>query len=108
MKTAHLYKFIPTAADNDRILGVRAESNARDPVTVSLLSDSKLAVTKSVPQLDGSVSGSRNNLSVVSREGDGENVVGVSYESAGGGTSGKLPKAKGLVPGSREGISSVR
>lgn len=75
---------------------------------MSLLSDGELAVSKSVPELDGSVAGSRNNLSVIGREGNGENVVGVSNKSASGGTSGELPQTESLVPGSRESVGSVR
>jgi len=65
---------------------------------VALLGDGELAVTKSVPQLDCSVAGSGDNLSVVGGEGDGENIIGVANKTSGGGTGGKLPKAKSLVP----------
>jgi len=103
-----LNELIPAGADDNWVLWVRAESNARNPVGVSLLVDGKLAVSESVPQLDGSVAGSGDNLSVVGRERDGENVVVVSNKSAGGGTSGKLPKAESLVPGSRESVGTIR
>jgi hypothetical protein len=83
---AYLDQLVPTAADNDWVLGVRAESNARDPVGVSLLSDGELAVTKSVPQLDCAIARAGNDLSIVGGEGNGENIIGVSNESAGGGT----------------------
>jgi hypothetical protein len=75
---------------------------------VSLLGDGELAVTEGVPQLDGSVAGAGNDLSVVGGEGDGENIVGVSDKSAGGGTGGELPQTESLVPGSRERIGTVR
>lgn len=55
---------------------------------MTLLGDGELAVTKSVPQLDGAIAGARNDLSVVGGEGDGENIVGVSNKSAGGGSGG--------------------
>ena len=67
---------------------------------MTLLSDSELAVTKSVPQLDCAIAGTGNDLSVVGGEGNGKNIIGVSNESAGSGTGGELPKAKSLVPGS--------
>jgi hypothetical protein len=54
----YLYELIPSRANNDWVLWVRAESHARDPIGVSLLSDSEFAVTKSVPQLDCSIAGS--------------------------------------------------
>jgi hypothetical protein len=50
---------------------------------VALLGDCVLAVSKGVPELDRSVSRSRDDLPVVRREGNGENVVGVSNETAG-------------------------
>lgn len=65
---------------------------------MSLVGDGELAVTEGVPELDGAISGSRDDLSVVGREGNGEDVVGVSDESAGGGTGSKLPETESLVP----------
>ena len=47
--------------------------------------------SKGVPKLDGSVSRSRNNLSVISGEGNGENISGVSNESSSGESSVKIP-----------------
>lgn len=67
---SHLNKLVPTTADNDRVLWVRAESNARNPVGVSLLGDGEFAVSESVPELDGAVAGSGNDLTVVSGERD--------------------------------------
>ena len=107
-KIAHLDQLVPATADNDRILGVWAESHTRDPVAVSLLSDGKLAVTESVPELNGSIARSGDDLSVIGGEGDGENIVRVPNKSSGSGTSSKLPKAESLVPGGRECIGSVR
>jgi hypothetical protein len=74
---------------------------------MSLLSDSELAVTKSVPKLDGSIAGSGDNLSVVGRERNGQNIVGVANKSSGGGTSRKLPEAESLVPRGRESVGTV-
>jgi len=67
---AHLNKLVPARADNDRVLRIRAESNARNPVCVALLSDSELTVTKSVPELNGTIARSGDNLSVIGGEGD--------------------------------------
>ncbi len=68
---------------------------------MSLFGDSKFAVAQSVPELDGTVSRARNNLSIVGGEGNGENIVGVANEATGGGAGGKLPKSEGFVPGCR-------
>ena len=74
---------------------------------MTLLGDSELAVSQGVPQLDGAIARSGDNLSVIGREGNGENIVGVSNKSAGGGTSGKLPQAESLIPGGRESVGTV-
>jgi len=104
----NLDQLIPTRADNDRVLRIWAESDTRNPFRVTLLSDGELAVSESVPELDGAVSRSRDDLSVVCRKGDGENVVAVTNESAGGGTGGKLPEAKSLIPRGRESVGTIR
>lgn len=74
---------------------------------MTLLGDGELAVTKGVPELDGAISRAGNNLSVVGGERDGENVVGVANEAAGGGSGGKLPEAESLIPRGRESVSTV-
>jgi len=107
-RASHLDKLVPSRADNNRVLRIRAESHARNPVLVSLLGDGELAVTKSVPEFDCPIAGSGNNLPVIGGEGDRENVVGVSNKSAGGGTGGELPEAESLVPRSRESVGTVR
>ena len=48
----------------------------------------KFAVAQSVPELDGLITGSRYDLSIISGEGDGEDVVVVAYKSAGCGSCG--------------------
>ena len=65
---------------------------------MTLLLDGELAVTKGVPELDGLVARSGNDLPVVGGERDTEDIAGVADESPGGDTSGKLPEAEGLVP----------
>jgi hypothetical protein len=70
--------------------------------------DGELAFTESVPQVDGSVAGSRHDLTVVWGERDGENVLGVTDESSGGDTGVQVPKTKGLIPRSRQSELTVR
>lgn len=45
--------------------------------------DGVLADSQGVPQLDGLVSGSRHDLTVVSRESHTQNILGVSNKTAG-------------------------
>ena len=74
---------------------------------MALVSDGELAVSESVPELDGAVAGTGNDLAVVGGEGDGEDVVGVADEPPGGDTGGELPEAEGLVPRGGEGVGTV-
>lgn len=107
LHTTYLDKLVPARGDNDGVLGVGAESHAGNPLSVALLGDGELAVTEGVPQLDGSVAGTRDDLTVVGREGDGEDVVGVADESSSGGAGGELPQAEGLVPRRGQGVSTI-
>jgi hypothetical protein len=103
----YLDELIPAAGHDDRVLGVGAEADARNPLSVALVGDGELAVTEGVPQLDGAVSRAGNDLSVVGGERDGENVVGVADEAAGGGAGGELPQAESLVPRGRQSVGTV-
>lgn len=105
-KVPDLDHLIPTTGNDHGI--IRGEPNAADPLLVSSIVDGELALTKSVPQLDGLVTGSRDNLSVISRESNAENILGVSNEPTCGGSGGNIPKAEGVIPGSRECELSVR
>lgn len=66
---------IPTSRDDDWIHLIRWETNARDPIAVTIFLNGVLALSQSVPQLDGLVARSRDNLTVVSWESNGENVL---------------------------------
>lgn len=74
---------------------------------MALVGDGELAVTKGIPQLDGTITGTRDDLAVVGREGDGQNVIGVANEAAGGGASGELPEPESLVPRGGQSVSTV-
>lgn len=104
----YLDQLVPASGDDHRVLGVGAEAHARNPVGVTLVGDTVLAVSKSVPELDGAVTRAGNDLAVVGGEGNGENIGGVADECLGGLTRGKLPQAKGLVPGRRQSEGTVR
>jgi hypothetical protein len=104
----NLDKLVPTGRDNNRVLGVGAEADARSPLGVALVGDGVLAVTEGVPELDGSVARTGDDLAVVGREADGEDVVGVADESSSGGTGGKLPETESLIPRSRQSVGTVR
>jgi len=74
---------------------------------VALIGDGVLAVTEGVPQLDGAVARAGDDLAVVGGEGDGQDVVGVADEAAGGDTGGELPEAESLVPRGGQSVGTV-
>ena len=78
---AYLDELVPTSGDDDRVLRVRGESHAGDPLSVALVSDGVLAVAEGVPELDGAVTGAGDDLAVVGREADAQNVVCLLYTS---------------------------
>lgn len=74
---------------------------------MSLFLDGVFANSQSVPQFDGSVAGGGNDLTVVSRESDGKDILGVSNKSSGGVSGGKVPEAESSVPRSGESELSI-
>jgi len=55
-KVPDLDEFIPTSRDDDGVLNVGGESHAADPLRVTLILNGVLALSQSIPQLDGLVS----------------------------------------------------
>ena len=103
----YLDQLVPTRAHNNRVLRVRREPHTADPLSMTLVRDCKFAVTQSVPELDCAVARAGDDLTVIGREGDGEDVVGVADKTASGYAGGEFPETEGLVPGGREGICAV-
>ena len=58
---------------------------------MTILLDVELAFSKGVPELDGSIPGSGDDLTVVGGERDGENIGSVSNKSSSGESSVKIP-----------------
>jgi hypothetical protein len=108
LEVPNLDELVPTSRDDQRLLNVRGESNAANPVTVSVMGDLVLELSKSVPQIDGLISGSRDDLSVISRESNRQDILSMSNESSGGDTSVKIPQSKGSIPRSGESELSIR
>lgn len=65
---------------------------------MSVLNNGKFAFTKGVPELDGAITRTRNDLTVISAESNREDILGVSNESASANTRVDVPKAKSVVP----------
>ena len=106
----HLDESIPSARHNQRHRLRRRESHARHPLGVSVRigPDGVFAFPQSVPQLDGFIARSRDDLTVVHREGHGQHVLGVAHESAGGAARVDLPQPQRAVPAAAQGELSVR
>jgi hypothetical protein len=96
----YLDDFIPSTRNDNWVL--RRESDAADPFAVSLFFKSVFALSEGVPQLDGLITRSRDDLSVVCREGNTQNILGVSNESSGSGSSIQIPQSEGSIPRSRQ------
>ena len=104
---AYLDELVPASGDNDGVLGVGAEAHTGNPLGVALVGDGVLAVTQSVPQLDGAVTGAGDDLAVVGGERNGEDIVVVADEGTGGVAGGQLPEAEGLVPRGGQSVGTV-
>jgi len=107
-KLPDLDNLVPSTRNNDRVCRVRREADAGDPLGVTIFGDVVLALSEGVPQFDGSVTGTRHDLTVVGREGDREDIVGMANEATGGGASVQIPEADSLVPGGRESKLAIR
>ena len=74
---------------------------------MALVGNGKFAVAQRVPQLDRTVPRSRDDLTVVGGEGDGEDIVGVADETAGRHAGSEFPQPESLVPRGGEGVGTV-
>jgi len=108
-QSPNLDKTIPSTGYNEWDRLGRAETDAGYPlgVTFGISANGVLAFAEGVPKLDGLVTRSRNDLTVVHAEGNGENILGVSYETTSGASRVDLPETKGAVPRSGEGELSI-
>jgi len=105
-----LHETVPSAGNDERDRLGRRESDTGHPLGVAfgVGADSVLALSEGVPELDGLVTGSGHDLTIVDAEGNGQDILGVTHESAGRTAGVDLPKAEGSIPGSREGELTVR
>jgi len=89
-------------------LSVGAETNAAYPLSVTSLLKSVLALSENVPQFDGLVARSRDNLAIVGGESNTEHILLVSNKAASGDTSVDVPKTKHAVPRAGQGKLTIR
>jgi len=99
-------KTVPSTGDDEGNLNGRGEPHAGNPLGVSLSISSGIngvfAFSKGVPELDGLITCSGNDLTVVYGESNREDILGVSNETTSGLSRVDLPKTKGSIPGSRK------
>lgn len=72
-----------------------------------LFFDIVLALPECIPQLDSLVTGARDDLSIVGAEADRENIGSVTKKTTSGQPSVKIPQAKCVIPGRRQGELTI-
>jgi len=93
-----LEETVPTDCGNVWVLLAWGVADTGNPVSVWLLSEGELALSEGVPESDFAVRATRQDLSVVWGEGNGEDFLGVTGEETGGFSGADIPESEGLVP----------
>jgi len=104
----HLNNLIPSARNDDGVGSVGREAHTGDPLGVTLVLNSEFTFTQSVPKLDSSITTTTDNLSVISRESDRKNILGVSNKSSGGSSVVDIPQTEGTIPRTRKSELAIR
>ena len=101
---------VPSGRDNEGDSLRRAEPDTRDPLAVTGLGSANgvLALSEGVPQLDGLVTGSGHDLTVVHRKGHTEDILLVADKATGGLTGVDLPQTESSVPRSTQRELAIR
>lgn len=102
-----LDNLVPTSGNEGGDLGVGGEADARDPLLVAISVQGVLALTESVPELDGLVAGTRDNLAVIGGDSDGEDILLVADEAESAVTGLDVPETDRTIPRSGKGIEAV-
>lgn len=84
---------VPGSSDNDGVLLAVVELDAGDGIGVLVLVDGVLALTLGVPDLDLVVETTGHELSVISGDGDGVDILLVTDELLDGLAGGDVPEA---------------
>mmetsp|Transcript_32150 Transcript_32150/g.44058 ORF Transcript_32150/g.44058 Transcript_32150/m.44058 type:complete len:224 (+) Transcript_32150:331-1002(+) len=115
LEVPHLNQFIPSSRDNQRFgtiltnrSNIGGKSDTADPLTVTVILNGVLANSKSVPQFDGLVARSRDNLAVVSGESNTQHILLVSNELAVASSCVDIPKTESPVPRTRQHKLTIR
>lgn len=93
-----LDSLVPRGSDDDGGLATVVELNAGNGISVLVLVNSVLAYTLSVPDLNLVVKTTSNDLSIVLRDSDGQNILLVVDEALNSLASVDVPEADRAVP----------
>jgi len=108
VETPDLHKTVPASSDTDGLSSISgSKGNSADPLRVAALAEDVLLLTDGVPETGSAVAGAREDLTVVVREGNREDVLLVTDETAGGDALLKVPETEGAIPGGSHGITTV-
>ncbi len=99
-----LHETIPPARDDEGHALAGTESHTGHPFGVSLgiRANGILAFSQCIPQLDGLVARSADNLTVVDAECHAQDILGMPDKSTSGASTSNFPQAEGTIPASRQ------
>src|SRR5690348_9702544 len=92
---------------------VTSKTHGSDPVNplqsneVMTLEGVDAGARRKVPDLKGSISGGRDGVAAVTREGHGSDPFGVPIQRVDAGARRKVPDFKGSISGGRDGVAAV-
>ena len=98
---------IPRGSDAKSGLASVVEAHNRDGISVLVLVNGELALRTGVPDLDFSVEGTSDDLSVISGKSNREDVSLVTNELGDGSAGGDVPETDSAIPGGGEGKAGV-
>jgi len=108
LKVPHLNQFIPSSRDNQRFgakftngSNIGGESDTAHPLSVTIVLNGVLTNSKSISQLNGLITRSRYNLTVVSWESDTQDILLVANELAMTSSCVDVPQAESPIPRTR-------
>ena len=78
----YLNDLIPASRHDGGVLWAGAEANATDPLGVTVLGDVELAVTQRGLQLNGGVTATGGDLTVVRAKANAQDITSVSHKAA--------------------------
>ena len=107
IQTPNLHNLIVTAGNNAGGFGGRNEADTAHPIIVTLLVESVLAFTESVPELDAAITTAGHDQTVIGGEAHGKDVLVVTNQGLFAFAGSQVPETDGVIPGSRESVLTI-